>query len=210
MRICQIIIENFKAFKGIHTFDIKNNLVFLVGENNTGKSTLFEAVNFLKAGLPDKKKVSDIKNKFALDNEHLVCTIKFIGKIKDVIANFSETKYAQYVFDENGDEVLLVQRSSFERTIKQNGKDKVLSIKSVTIWNPTTKQFENPTGVDGVLGSLFETQFIWADTNPSDVSDFGSTKICGRLLNGAIGNFFEGQAMEKVLRNTSRNFSWKW
>ncbi|MFA5299714.1 MAG: AAA family ATPase [Lutibacter sp.] len=197
MRISQIIIENFKAFRGKHVFDIKNNLIFLVGENNTGKTTLFEAVNFVKSGLPDKKKVSDLKNKFATDDEHIVCTIKFIGNIKEVITNFSEPKYEPYVFEEERNEVILVQRSSEDKTIIQNGKTKQLSVKTVTIWNPATSQFENPSGVDTVIGSLFEAQFIWADTDPADVSDFGSTKICGRLLNGAIGNFFEGDQWQK-------------
>ncbi len=197
MKISQIIVENFKAFRGQHTFEIKNNLVFLVGENNTGKSTLFEAINFVKSGLPDKKRIEDIINKSANVGEALVCTIKFTGNLKEVIANFSEKKYEAYVFEENGEEVLMAQRSSQERTIKQGGKDKNLTIKVVTIWNPASKQFENPTGVDTMLGSLFETQFIWTDIDPTDVSDFGSTKICGRLLNGAIGDFFESEQWKK-------------
>jgi len=40
-------------------------------------------------------------------------------------------------------------------------------------------------------GALYETQFIWADTNPDDISDFGSTKICGRLLMSAAQDFYQ-------------------
>ena len=199
MRISRIEIENFKIFRGKHSFDIKNNLVFLVGENNTGKSTLFEAVSFLKSGLPDKKKVSDLKNKFVGDDEHIVCTVKFKGDIKSVIQAFSETKYEPYVFDEGGEETLLVQRSSEDRKVKQGGKEKQLTVKTITIWNPEEQQFENPSGIDTVLGSLFETQFIWADTDQADVSDFGSTKVCGRLLNGAMGDFFDGDQWQRFV-----------
>jgi predicted ATP-dependent endonuclease of OLD family len=197
MRIANIKIENYKIFKGQHNFDFKDNLIFLVGENNTGKSTLFQAINFVKTGLPKEKKLEDIKNKSAGEQEHVVCTIKFVGKVKEVISDFSEKKYEKYVFTENSEEALLVQRSSEEKFVKQDGKEIKLDIKKVSLWNPTSNQFENPAGPDSVLGTLFDTQFIWADSDPDDVTDFGSTKICGRLLVDSIGNFFEGSQWKK-------------
>ena len=48
MRISEIVIENYRIFKGKHTLPVNKNLVFFVGENNTGKSTVFEAIDFLK------------------------------------------------------------------------------------------------------------------------------------------------------------------
>ena len=206
MRISKITIENYKIFKGKHDFDITSNLIFFVGENNTGKSAAFEAINFLKSGLPKDKKLSDVKNKFASANAHVVCTLTFTGKIKEVIKDFSEAKYEPYVFEINGEETLLVQRSSEEKTIKQSGKDKSLSIKTVTIWNDKTKQFENPSGIDTVINTLFEAQFIWADTDPFDVSDFGSTKICGRLLADAVGDFFEGELWKEFEKVHTKTF----
>lgn len=197
MRIAHVTVENYKIFKGKHYFDFNENLIFLVGENNTGKSTLFEAVNFLKSGLPAKKNISDVKNKFSKDNEHVVCTLKFKGGIKEVINDFSEAKYEKYVDEEDGWEVLTIQRSTEERTVKQNGKDIKLNVKKITVWNPTTSQFENVSGIDNVISTLFEAQFVWADTDPSDVSDFGSTKVCGRLLSEAVGDFFEGAQWKK-------------
>ena len=206
MRISKITIENYKIFKGKHDFDITSNLIFFVGENNTGKSAAFEAINFLKSGLPKDKKLSDVKNKFASANAHVVCTLTFTGKIKEVIKDFSEAKYEPYVFEINGEETLLVQRSSEEKTIKQSGKDKSLTIKTVTIWNDKTKQFENPSGIDTVINTLFEAQFIWADTDPFDVSDFGSTKICGRLLADAVGDFFEGELWKEFEKVHTKTF----
>jgi len=197
MKISNITVENYKIFNGTHSFDFKGNLIFLVGENNTGKTTLFEAVSFLKSGLPKEKKITDIRNKFANEQAPVTCTIKFTGNIQEVIEDFSEAKYQPYVFVENGEQVLLAQRSSESRSIMQGGKTKELSIKTVTIWNQDTSQFENPSGIDTVLSTLFETQFVWADTDPTDISDFGSTKICGRLLAGAVGDFFDGGQWKK-------------
>jgi putative ATP-dependent endonuclease of the OLD family len=191
MHIVTIKVENFKLFKGAHTFDFNDGLNFLVGENNTGKSTVFEAVHFVRSGLGKEKTISDVKNTFAKSDEHVVCTITFAGKIKLVINEFSEKKYEKYVFEKDGVETLLIQRSTEEKTIKQGGKDVDLDVKKITVWNPETNQFENPSGIDKVINTLFEIQFVWADTDPDDVSDFGSTKICGRLLNDAIGDFFQ-------------------
>ena len=198
MRISQIKINNFKAFNGEHSFDLRGDMIFLVGENNTGKSSLFEAINFLKSGLPKEKKLADVKNRLASETEHVICALKLVGNIKEVIAAFSEEKYDPYIFNEDGMETLIIQRSSEEKTISQGKKkDTKLSIKTVTIWNNDTKQFENPSGIDNVISSLFETQFVWADTDPSDVSDFGSTKICGRLLTESVGDFFNGEQWQR-------------
>jgi len=205
MRISSIDIENYKVFKGKHHFDFNGGLIFLVGENNTGKSTLLDAINFVKSGLPKEKKINDIKNKFANQEDHVVCKMKLTGNIREVINDFSEKKYERYVFDENGTEAILIQRSSEEKTIKQGDRDVKLDIKKVTIWNPEAEQFENPFGVD-VVNTLFETQFIWADTNPQEIADFGSTKICGRLLNEAIGDFFDSEQWKKFVEVHKETF----
>lgn len=208
MKIKEIKIENFKIYRGEFTFPISHNLVFLVGENNTGKSTLMEAISFLKSGLPASKTLSELKNKYCNDGDHLRITVKFQGDIKEIIGVFSEKKYEKYVYDEDGTETILVQRSSENRTIKQTGKDVELSIKSITLWNPEVNQFENPSGLDTVFKTLFETQFVWADTNPDEIVDFGSTKICGSLLKNAIGDFFDQdkwKEFERVHKETFEN-----
>ncbi len=200
MKISNIKLRNYKIFKGEHNFGFSGGLIFLVGENNTGKSTLFDAVNFLKSGLPKEKTLADIKNKFSDPADHVSCTIKLTGNIKQVINDFSEKKYEKYVFDEAGTETIILQRSSEDRTVNQGGKDAKLDIKTVTIWNNDTNQFENPSGIDKVLGTLFEAQFVWADTDPGEIADFGTTKICGRLLNEVVGDFFKGNQWQEFTR----------
>ena len=62
MFIREIKIKNFKGFKGEHILVFGKNLTFFVGDNNSGKSTVFEAVDFLKSGLPQTKKLSFLPN----------------------------------------------------------------------------------------------------------------------------------------------------
>lgn len=195
MFIRELKIENFKGFKGEHVLKFENNFIFFVGDNNSGKSTIFESIDFLKSGLPQTKKIQDIKNKKS--NDSVTVTVKLQGNLKDIITDFSETKYLTYIFEENGIETILARRTSEESDITQNKKDVKIDIKKITLWNDNTKQFENPSGIDTVFKTLFESQFIWADTSPDDISDFGSTKICGRLLSGAIGDFFESDQWKK-------------
>ena len=50
MKIEQIRIKNFKAFKDMEMRDIPNFCV-IVGANGTGKSTLFQVFSFLKEAM---------------------------------------------------------------------------------------------------------------------------------------------------------------
>jgi len=50
------------------------------------------------------------------------------------------------------------------------------------LWNENSQGYSNPNGIDAPFKKLFETNFIWADTNPNDEATFGSTTLCGMLL----------------------------
>jgi AAA15 family ATPase/GTPase len=198
MFLRELTIENYKGFFGAHIFQFEKNLSFFVGNNNSGKSTVFETVEFLKSGLPSTRTLNDIRNKNS--NEPVTVTAKFQGNIQNVISDFSQSKYSKYVFDENGTETLLARRTSEVSKVKQGTKEVEINIKRITLWNSETSQFENPSGIDTVFKPLFEAQFIWADTNPDDIADFGTTKICGRLLTAAIGDFFTSPTWENFTK----------
>jgi len=93
MFIKRITIQNFKSFQNesidFFTPDEGSGLNIFVGENNSGKSTVFEAVDFLRNGV--KVSLEDLKNKYKKDEEMFV-EIEFSGNIKDVIENFSIKK----------------------------------------------------------------------------------------------------------------------
>jgi len=50
MHIRKIIIENFKCFEGLFTLDLNENLNILVGDNESGKSTIIEAIHLALTG----------------------------------------------------------------------------------------------------------------------------------------------------------------
>ena len=51
MHIKRIIIENFKCFEGKFSLDLNSGLNILVGDNESGKSTILEAINLALSGL---------------------------------------------------------------------------------------------------------------------------------------------------------------
>ena len=50
MYISKIILINFKSFEGENVINFTKGINFLVGNNNSGKTTIFNAVEFLRNG----------------------------------------------------------------------------------------------------------------------------------------------------------------
>lgn len=204
MKITKIILENFKGFKGIHEFNLDKDLTFIVGNNNTGKSTLFEAISFLQNG---GKMAKDIRHKAVADDANVGVTIVLKGDIKSVVEDFSQSKFLNNVYEEDGVETLKIRRqSTTSKWTDSRRTEKELTIKDIGIWNESASEFQNPSGFSTAFKTLFETQFIWADTNPDDVSDFGSTKICGKLLSLAASGFFASPAWADFKRLHHKTF----
>jgi len=193
MFIKELRIKNFKCFNNefkpliFNIPDGKNpgsGLNIFAGENNSGKSTIFEAINFLRNNT--KKNIEDIKNKNASDDSEISVDIVFSGSrdsIKKVIENFSQENkkavFNKYVYSPNG-------KDEYFRAIRSSKED----LKVVQLWDNEKATFKNETGIDAPLKKLFELNFVWADTNPNDEVSFGSTTICGSLL-GKIAESFE-------------------
>ena len=189
MKITKIVIENFKSFSNRVEIDTNKSIVCFVGENNTGKTTIFRALNFLRNGVEKDKSIDDYKNSNNL-TENVYVEITIQGNIRQVINNFAESKYLDYVYNENGIETMRLCRNSLPTTITQNGKNITLDEKKICTFNPVTNQFENPTGFDKAIGSLFDNIFVWSNMSADEIVDFGSTKILGKLFK-EISNQFE-------------------
>lgn len=188
MKISKIILENFKAFSGLHEFDTNKPVVCLVGENNTGKTTVFKAIDFLKSGVLRDKTVDDYKNAYNKD-KHVAVTIEIEGNLKQSIENFSETKYLPYVVNDDETQRITLKRTSEEYSVQQGNKSVDINVKKITVYNSVTEQFENPTGFDKAINTLFEVISIWSDMDASELTDFGSTKTLGKLLKDVCNNF---------------------
>lgn len=195
MYISKITLDNFKSFKGYgHEINLNKGLNFFVGDNNTGKTTVLTAINFIT----DKKMRDAVISKGTKDDDYVAVTLIIRGDFTKYIANdASLKKFSSYIQTDDNGEFLQVQRSSKYETIKQSKKDVELTIEKIRLYNPGTKQYENPSGIDNPFRALFSTQFVWADDMPSDYMDFGSTKLCGKLINATASAFFKSEKWDK-------------
>ncbi|MGH7239046.1 MAG: ATP-dependent nuclease [Candidatus Saccharimonadales bacterium] len=176
MFIKELLVSNFKGFSGAQptlTFNVPDGtlgsgLNVFVGENNTGKSTLLEAVDFLRNGT--RKSVDLIKNKNTAGEA--IIELVFEGGIVEVIDAFSQENkknvFKKYVFGDDGN--LLKLRRDTE------------NLQAIRLWESASNEFKNESGIDAPTKKLFETNFVWADTNPNDEVAFGASTICGHLL----------------------------
>ena len=50
MYISKMTLFNFKSFKGEHVLEFNKGINFFVGNNNSGKTTIFKAIEFIQSG----------------------------------------------------------------------------------------------------------------------------------------------------------------
>jgi len=201
MYISKIKLHNFKGFRKDHEIIFDKGVNFFVGDNNCGKSTVFEAIDFICT----KKDRDEVITKTEINKDDFVAVeIEFRGEdIGFLVETEALKKYQSYLIDENGEKSLRVLRSSEETKITQKGREKILSIKNVRLFNSETNQFENPTGIDNTITALFDAQFVWADTNSGDISDFSKTKISGKIINAVTKDFINSPTWNKF-KNTHK------
>src|SRR3989344_6040264 len=204
MYISKIKLHNFKGFKEDHEiiFDIGVN--FFVGDNNCGKSSIFEAIDFIRT----KRDRNEIITKTKIDGSDFISVeIEFRGDDLELLVQTDALKkYQAYLVDIDGQKSLRVMRSSEETKITQGGKEKSLSISNVRVFNSATNQFENPTGIDNTITALFDAQFVWADTNSGDISDFAKTKISGKIINTITKDFITSDTWKNFQKSHKETF----
>ena len=175
MFIKSINLSYFKGFSSDNnelTFKIPNGqnvgsgLNIFIGENNTGKSTIFEAINFLRDEVKDVN-VIKTKQEDGSQPNHASIELTFTGNILEVIESFAPTN----------------KQAAFRNAVANNELKAYRDTenpKELKLWR--NGNFENVSGIAAPFKKMFENNFIWADTNPSNEASFGASTMCGTLL----------------------------
>lgn len=140
MYISHLKLVNFKSFENLQNINFTNGKNFLVGNNNVGKTTIFEAIDFLFNGLKRNQQIDDLIN-----NEHsekemyieltfsdLSDSIKNVGRLKPYITNKNQ---------------LTLKRGKNIRIINIKGEKVSSSYKTLVYKNAKDGNFYNPTGI---------------------------------------------------------------
>lgn len=212
MFINSIAIKNIKGYHGTH--DIKFNipdgategsgLNIFVGENNSGKSTIFEILDLIKDGTKKEPSLLINKSDPAVVFDDFSIEVTYTGNISENIdahvQNNKKNSFLNAIYEDNGVEYFKVKRSW-----NKNSPD---DIKKINFWSEVDQTYSNPAGIDAPFKKFYDNNFIWADTNPSDESKFGASTICGSLLKEiAIGhvNTPEYQRFQASFQNLFNN-----
>ncbi len=203
MHISKITLHNFKGFKDDCTIKLDKGINFFVGDNNCGKSSIFEAIDFIRA----KKSRDEVITKNATESDYVSVEIELTGdRLEALLETDSLKKYKDYLIDNSGVKTLRIKRSSKDENITQGNKPKALSIANVRVFNEKSNQFENPTGVDNTITALFDAQFVWADTNSGDIADFQKTKLCGKLITAITKDFVKSDTWKNFQQSHEATF----
>ena len=182
MYISKMKLKNFRCFEGTTELNFCPGVNYFVGNNNSGKTTIFKAIEFLKSGKTKEEWIT----KGVAKKEEVSVEITIKGEnLKDFLQTDNLKKYHTYLI--NNSEIIL-KRSS-ETSLWKNDTKKI-TIRNVSIYSPKNKLFENPTGVDNMISELFDAQFVYSDLNNNEFQNLGkSTTIVGKLINAITEDF---------------------
>ena len=183
MRVSKIIIKNFRSIK--ETEIVPDNFNIFVGQNNHGKTNLFEAIDWFFSGPKKGENIDEIR--FGRTGaDEISIEIEFIeakSGVELMKNQANKTKMGEVL---GSSDSIVVKRSSTDpkkRTIFANGK-----------W--LEKQ---PTGFDNALND-FLPRFEYVDTRKyfEDVAKFTKTSPVGVMLSGVLTTILEksGQYQE--------------
>lgn len=177
-------LENFRCFEGVKELTFNSGVNYFVGNNNCGKTTIFRAIEFLKSAktkdgwITKGKEDEDVSVEITLEGENLA----------DFLEQDDLKKFQPYLI--NGSKLRIRKSSELSSWKDIRGKDKEISIKNVSAFNPETRIFENPFGVGDTVSALFDSQFVWSDINSDEYNNFGkTTTIVSKLINNITEDF---------------------
>ncbi|WP_440101383.1 ATP-dependent nuclease [Glutamicibacter mishrai] len=206
MYIRSVVVENVKSFREKHRFELKPGVNFFVGDNNSGKSTVLEALLFMFEG-PSSTKWTPEKFYCTGATGPTRVEVDIADDVDDLVAQEKYKVLSDFVFEDEGQRILRLERSSETRTVVQGGKNKNIDVKAVCFWHPQRQQFENVTGIDAKVKALFDFEAVWADAHPGDHIDFANTKTLGRLLDSSFRRFTETDRWKALADAHEKAFS---
>jgi len=186
MKIERIKIDNFRSIEAAE-FNSSNFNIF-VGQNNCGKTNLFEAVEFFFNGISSKINIEDLKY-LREANRVITVEIQFSGALRGAeqmqhAAN--KTKIEQAL---NGSDTVTFLRSSAD------SKKRKMSVNG--------QEVRQTTGFDAALNDFLpKFEYITTKQYYESVAKYGKTTPIGIMLSGVLTAILEGNTQYQEFQNT--------
>lgn len=198
------------SFKGIRGYSTKTSIElspatnYFVGENNSGKSSILDAINYLRNDTKTPKDTFTI----GIDESYVEATLSFApDEAKDALGN-NYTKLEDFFSHTDNRDTIHIRRQSYEDTVinSKTGKSSKITTKNILIHNPETERFENPTGIAALIQQMFDTCFIYADEQVADHADMGKSKTLGKLISEQLSTIEEGAPWQQYIASHAALF----
>ena len=176
MQISKITIKNFRSIKNVDIVPGRFNI--FVGQNNHGKTNLFEALDWFFNGIKKGEKIEDIR--FGKKGkEEVIVEVDFLGAQEGAGKMKHETNRTKIKKILDGSDNITIKRSSSDL------KNRKIAIKGSWLE-------KIPTGFDRTLND-FLPKFEYVDTKKyfDDVAKFGRTTPIGIMLSGVLTTILE-------------------
>lgn len=118
MAISKVKIQNFKSFKDIFTLTLNKGLNVLVGDNESGKSTILEAIHVALTGLYCGWSIRNELSQYSFNNETV---IEYIQSVQAGNAIAPPELIIEIFFDEPVNAELFEGDANTERATKVKG-----------------------------------------------------------------------------------------
>ena len=191
---------SFKGIRGYSTeasFELSPTTNYFVGENNSGKSSILDAINYLRNNTNTPEDTFTI----GIDESYVEATLSFApDEATETLGE--EYKKLENFFSQNNEwKTLHIRRQSYEDTVinSKTGKSSKITTKNILIHNPESGQFENPTGIAALVQRLFDTCFIYADEQVANHADMAKTKTLGKLISEQLSSIEEGVPWQQYM-----------
>lgn len=198
---------SFKGIRGYSTeasFGLSPATNYFVGENNSGKSSILDAINYLRNNTSTPEDTFTI----GIDESYVEATLSFApDEAKETLGE--EYKKLESFFSQSDNrEILHIRRQSYEDTVvnSKTGRSSKITTKNILIHNPEGGEFENPTGIAALIQRLFDTCFIYADEQVANHADMAKTKTLGKLISEQLSSIEEGAPWQQYMASHAALF----
>lgn len=205
MYVKKLKLANFKSFKGENNvFEFSPHINYLVGNNNAGKSTVIEALEFMSSPRADGESYKNTQ----CEGQPCYVELTLAGNDIEVQLDKSNVTAAQIKTIKNRNCIIPEQnedRIVIHRDLDSNEYKKIKFLCK----NKDTGEFsfENITGIDKVFTAFFTPIIFHATDTPDDVLSFGTRKILGTLIGAKTKGLASSPEWERFLQSYDDVFS---
>ncbi len=185
-RLKNMEINNFRAYRGNHKFDLDADLIVLYGPNGFGKTSFFDAIDFVCTG-----SVGRFDERSVRDTERLTSVLKHLDSSKDD----SFVKATIYIDDEE----VLFERCMKDRTRAYIGGD--LKIRKRTLMELAGLSEKPPDLRIDNLARLFRATHLFGQEYQSLTPRF---RDYSRLPEDTVSRMLAFQDYVEAINKTSR------